>query len=273
MNSRPINDYLLEMYVLGILSNKKSREIKSQIDSDKSLEIKLEKIKKSNLDFKVDNPSDIYIPKIIERYKKKTDFKSNDILIPKERYKYWIFAVPTLVAALLLIIILSPIEKEKVSKQNNKKEYNILKGNQDIDVSLPQLIIHRKRNDNIEILKDESKGKTGDLLQLAYIPADQTHGVILSIDGNGKVSLHYPLEGSDSTSLGEAKFFFPESIELDNAPEFERFFFITSNSKIDIEYVLKMAGKLGNDPNRAKKENLELPENLKQVSINIIKER
>ena len=65
----------------------------------------------------------------------------------------------------------------------------------------------------------------------------------------------------------------PEAIELDNAPGFERFFFVTSDSSLDVEYIMKMARKLASDASRAKTANLDLPEGFKQVSIKIVKER
>jgi hypothetical protein len=143
---------------------------------------------------------------------------------------------------------------------------------EEMDMSKPQLLVHRKRNDRIELLKNGARGKAGDLLQLAYIAAKQSHGVILSIDGNGNVTLHFPDNKDNPTSLvQDQKILLPNAIELDNAPGFERFFFVTSNVEINAEEILKKAVTLANNPGRAKKDNIDLPESVNQYSIIIIK--
>jgi hypothetical protein len=116
------------------------------------------------------------------------------------------------------------------------------------------------------------QGKARDLLQLAYIAAKESHGVILSIDGNGNVTLHFPDKKNHPTSLEQdKKILLPNAIELDNAPGFERFFFITSGVEINAAEILRKAGTLANNPDRAKKDNMALPESLNQYSIIIIK--
>lgn len=59
--------------------------------------------------------------------------------------------------------------------------------------------------------------------------------------------------------------------KLDDAPEFERFFFITSDAEIDVEDILKRAKALANDSHGAKTGNIRLPHSFKQFSILIIK--
>jgi hypothetical protein len=86
-------------------------------------------------------------------------------------------------------------------------------------------------------LKDENKAikldsgakvKEGDVLQLSYVSGGAQYGAILSIDGKGTVSFHYPESGGTSAKLldgGEIPLDF--AYQLDDAPDFERFFFIT----------------------------------------------
>ena len=96
--------------------------------------------------------------------------------------------------------------------------------------------------------------------------------MILYIDGNGNVTLHFPDKENNPTSLDQdKKILLHNAIELDNAPGFERFFFITSSVEINAAEILKKAAILANNPDRVKKDNIDLPENVNQYSIIIIK--
>ena len=70
-----------------------------------------------------------------------------------------------------------------------------IKGTEKIDVSKPHILVHRKVNDTVELLESGDEAKAGDLLQIAYVSAGADYGVILSIDGRGVVTLHYPESG------------------------------------------------------------------------------
>ena len=65
----------------------------------------------------------------------------------------------------------------------------------------PALLLYRKSGDAERILRDGDTARAGDRLQLAYIPGEQTHGVILSIDGAALVTLHFPEKADGSTAL------------------------------------------------------------------------
>lgn len=104
------------------------------------------------------------------------------------------------------------------------------------------LTIDRKAAAGSERLSDDAMVKPGDRLQLQYRAAEATHGVIVSIDGGGGVTLHHPADASSSTSLdGGGLIALDHSYELDDAPGFERFFFVTGTSAIDIDVVMDAA--------------------------------
>jgi hypothetical protein len=67
------------------------------------------------------------------------------------------------------------------------------------------------------------------------------------------------------------QFLLPNAIELDDAPNFERFFFLTSEYPIDVDGVLREAQDLANNPERVQQKNLDLPESFKQYSVLILK--
>jgi anti-sigma-K factor RskA len=270
-----INDFVLERYVLGELPGKRARKIKKWMKTDARLREKVEEIKKSNQEILTQYPPGFVAPKIMSRHNSNTRHEIEEITRPKPVFfKRILYASPAFAAALLIILVLFPLRKGDITSPTDHTQQDdiLVKGVKEIDMSKPQLLVHRKRNDRIELLKNGDRGKAGDLLQLAYIAAKQSHGVILSIDGNGSVTLHFPDKENDPTSLVQDKeILLPNAIELDNAPGFERFFFITSNVEINTAEILKKARILANNPDRAKKENMDLPENVNQYSIIIIK--
>jgi anti-sigma-K factor RskA len=270
-----INDFVLERYVLGELPGKRARKIKKWLKTDAQLREKVEEIKKSNQEILTQYPPGFVAPKIMSRHNNNTRHEKEEITRPKPvLFKRILYASPAFAAALLIILVLFPLRKGDITSPTDHTQQDdiLVKGMKEIDMSKPQLLVHRKRSDCIELLKNGARGKAGDLLQLAYIAAKQSHGVILSIDGNGNVTLHFPDKENDPTSLVQDKnILLPNAIELDNAPGFERFFFITSSVEINTAEILKKARTLAVNPDRAKKENMDLPGNVNQYSIIIIK--
>lgn len=127
----------------------------------------------------------------------------------------------------------------------------------------PFLVLHRKRGDQVSKLEQRSVARAGDRIQISYVAADHEHGVILSIDGAGVVTLHHPASPTSSTAL-EAKgpVSLQSSYELDDAPDFERFFFVTARQPLDpltiIEQAESLARHASRDPRRVRSRDLDL---------------
>lgn len=139
----------------------------------------------------------------------------------------------------------------------------------------PHLLIHRQNKNSAqpEPLEDGATIHPGDLLQVSYLSSDAAHGVIFSVDGRGSVTLHFPEDFAKSTALspvGKAVAL-PHAYKLDDAPDFERFFFITSANPIDTAALLKTADSLARSPERAATAPLSLPQGLTQWSARLLK--
>lgn len=112
----------------------------------------------------------------------------------------------------------------------------------------PELHIYKKREgQKPELLGAGSAVRPGDVVQLSYSAAGRCCGVIVSIDGRGTATLHHPAAATEPALLqagGEVPL--AKAYALDDAPQFERFFFITSRTKqpIDAQAVLAAAQKL-----------------------------
>jgi hypothetical protein len=88
--------------------------------------------------------------------------------------------------------------------------------------------------------------RAGDVIQVGWQAGDATHGVIVSIDGSGAVTLHFPDAAGDSTLLptGAGEQHAPDAFRLDEAPAYERFFFVTADEPIDAAAVVAAAEQL-----------------------------
>ena len=95
----------------------------------------------------------------------------------------------------------------------------------------PALTVYRRTASGSETLADGSVARTGDLLRVGYIAAGRGYGVILSIDGRGVVTRHLPPDGDRAAALGRGgATLLDRSYELDDAPGWERFYFITGDT-------------------------------------------
>ncbi len=94
----------------------------------------------------------------------------------------------------------------------------------------PYLTVFRQNtNATPEQLKPNALAHENDVIQLSYNAVNQRYGVVFSIDGRQTITLHYPL---DENTLGNLKHdgdtLLPTSYELDDAPHYEIFYFVTS---------------------------------------------
>ena len=102
--------------------------------------------------------------------------------------------------------------------------------------SRDQLNIYRSnKRAGIERLSERQVVHEGDLIQLQY-RTDEDYMAILSIDGRGIVTLHYPSRPDGSTKVIDKRGLrsLPFSFELDDAPDFEYFILVTSFEPIPV---------------------------------------
>jgi hypothetical protein len=268
MKNNYIPDIMLERYILKELDGKKMDEIRELCEKNSDIASRIMEIRKSNEEILSAYPEDKIASEITHKYESQNLSSKKQHRIPRI---YLRIITPVAVAAAAVIFILLPALKNDVSIID-PNDITRQKGNE------TSIYLYRKnRNSEIDILKNGSSAKAGDLLQISYSSLKNAYGVILSIDGRGKVTLHYPANEKASTKLtpGE-KHLLENSYELDDAPEFERFFFITSAAEIKIESVIFSANVLAVERKKAMTANINLSgpmsESLNQVSVLIKKD-
>jgi anti-sigma-K factor RskA len=275
MNNEIASDYYLERYALGELSEEDLQKIEEKISTDPELRRRIEEIELSNRQI-----LSLYLPsaeqaQLHSRSKETQDFSFAKRFFFSVYSKKRIISVSSaLLCAVLLFFLIKPGNQQRriTLPFDSTSDTTLVKGLSEIDLSSTQLLVFRKKKDSVDILLDGNRALEGDLLQLAYIATKKKYGMILSLDGRGGITLHFPAGLSESTELEmNKKAFLPHAIELDDAPEFERFLFITSDSPIDVNSILDQARKMAENPSLAEEENLELPPEFHQYSVLILK--
>ncbi len=136
----------------------------------------------------------------------------------------------------------------------------------------PTLNIYRAEENSVQMLEPRARAEQYDLLQLEYNGAGFPYGLIFSIDGYGTVTLHYPAGQKQSPKLESGAVLLPYSYQLDDAPDFERFFFVVSSEYFDSEQVLEAAERLSTEKDNGRVGKLSLPKDFVQASVIILKE-
>jgi hypothetical protein len=137
-----------------------------------------------------------------------------------------------------------------------------------------RLLAFRQAGDRAERLDEDALVHAGDMIQLRYRSGGQGYGVIASIDGAGVATLHYPVDDdapARATALAPKTTALPNAYVLDDAPAFERFFFITSDAPINVQLMLAVVRAHADRPDSATAA-LDLPAGLRQWSLRLRKE-
>jgi hypothetical protein len=218
-------DFELEQLLLGELPEAQARTLREALRTDPALAAKYAALSASNAQTLAQFP-----PRVVAAEVERRAAASHP------RRALWKIMVPAFaaVAAALVVAVpyLNPVESDGIR----------LKGLE------PALHVYRDRSGAIEELLPGAAARAGDRVQLRYVPAGKAWGVLLSIDGRGGVTMHFPLEANAAPRLEPGPSTLPRALQLDDAPQFERFIFITCEARPDVSRVLLAARSLAQQP-------------------------
>ncbi|MBQ3023837.1 MAG: hypothetical protein IJD23_00840 [Spirochaetaceae bacterium] len=152
------------------------------------------------------------------------------------------------VAAVLALALILPL-----SFSNSTKVYDsVFEGESAIRIKgkSSALFVYRNENGKAVRLSTGTKVSEGDILQLSYVCADPEYALIVSVDGNGVVTSHFPEDSTNSALLEKGgEFPLSYSYKLDDAPSFERFYLVTSDKEFSLDsiedFLLSISGISG----------------------------
>jgi hypothetical protein len=224
-----VADVTLERYRLGELSGDEVRRIDRLLSRDESLRERLLALERSDEEIRRSHPPDWLVRGIAERARQRR--------APPERGRVLSTVMWTVPAALAAFVFLTfrvggvwaPTGHPPVNHQENGAGDERAKGDG------TALVIYRRTDAGSETLSDGDVVRQGDRIRLAYRVAEAGYGAILSIDGNGVVTLHLPVEGTRAEFLEPGKtVLLDRAFELDDAPRAEMFFLVTGRSAFDL---------------------------------------
>ncbi|MDH5379009.1 MAG: hypothetical protein OEX00_11855, partial [Gammaproteobacteria bacterium] len=136
----------------------------------------------------------------------------------------------------------------------------------------PHLKLYLNTKEGPQSVAENQPLKQGDQLQLSYIAAGFNYGMIISIDGNGMVTKHFPYEQHSLFTVNPSgEFMLHNSYVLDNAPRFEHFYFLYAEKKIDFEKMIPLIEAQAAHINETQRELSGLPQGMEQSIFTIRK--
>ncbi len=179
---------------------------------------------------------------------------------------FWSAAPAAAVVVASALLFLSPSADPTAQGHSPTKQ---AESSERIKGLAPRVVVYRQLEHSAEELRNGAEARARDVLQLGYVAGGRGYGVLLSIDGRGVVTLHAPrMPNADATLPDNPRTQLLErAYELDDAPSFERFFFVTSQRALHVNQILNAAEELAREPQRAMREPLKLAPNAEQSSV------
>jgi hypothetical protein len=259
-NNRNVPDWLLERLALGELDAETAADVRRRLAAEgRSPEEIMQAVAASNRDVLAELPASQAAAEIRRRAAKAAAAEQ------PARRPAWFWSAPLALAAAAAVVLVmarpNPVDGPGPAAPEGIRE----KGDPS---RAPRLYVYRHGAERDHLLKDGALAARGDLVQLAYGSRAGGYGVLLSIDGAGKVTLHWPEkrdgEAAPLKSSGENRL--PTAYELDDAPAFERFFLVRAASPFPVATAMEAARALAAQPS-ARTQTLALPSNFEQISL------
>ena len=250
MNDDHISAFLLERYHIDEVTPEEKLRVENALVRDSALAAALTGLEMADQDFWQRFPHEKYFPAGSMRSADTRPLRLRHSRLRSTRLRYkrtfpplvWVLcaAAAVLVIALPLFVLRNPVQEAfgdrmKGSAQGNSTELSVyLKGSsagKDIKLS------------------DQANIQAGNTIQLSYRVQPETsgerYGVIFSVDGRASVTLHYPYTVGQSTRLVSGKAVpLDEAYTLDDAPDFEMFFFVVGDKPLEVRNILDTAQRL-----------------------------
>jgi hypothetical protein len=250
-----VGDWQLERYRLGELPGHEAAALERLAEQDQTLRERLAALGRSDAAILAEHPPRLAVAQIRVRLAAVTP--------APQRHRAWLAAWRPALGAVAAVLVVGAVLWRLPGQPS--EDTNRIKG------LTPQLLLFRQAVSSAEPLTSGSAARAHDVVQLAYQAAGQRYGVILSIDGRGVLTRHLPPTGSEAARLeAGAPTPLPEAYELDDAPRWECFFFVTADRPFPVERVVAAARTIPRTDTPPVR--LSLPKGLVQSSFVLRKE-
>jgi hypothetical protein len=230
-----VTDFALEQYRLNELPRAEADRVRRMLDTDASLRSRLAAIVRSDEAIAREYPPAWLGSQIRAR----AAGRATGVLPPRP-ITWWAWPLGLATASLALLFTLPvPPPRSNLSSTVSTTDDSRPKG------ARPALAVYRRTDRGSETMADGAIVRAGDLLRIGYPATTQAYGVILSVDGRGTVTRHLPANGGRAALLGHDRLnLLNTAYELDDAPGWERFYFVTADTEFDVEPIMTAARQL-----------------------------
>jgi len=244
MNKMHISALLLERYHIGEVTCEEKLYVEKAIADNDDLAASLKDLERADAEFFAAEKTHLQNTRLINLHTQQDQRTSR-------KFRPFIFG---LCAAAIVMFIAVPIfilhdEPEKTGFAERVKGASLDFGTE-IDKTI-NLSIYVKDDSEGEItrLLDQADVNEGNTIQVVYQVFDpdtsEKYGVIFSIDGRSAVTMHYPYSPRQSTLLVSGRSVpLDDAFILDDAPDYEIFFFVAANVPIDTGSIINTARQL-----------------------------
>lgn len=260
-----IPDWKLEKYLTGDLPAEEMREIREMEATDEIFAGRVKMLREDNAAILKRLPFEKLSEKIAMMSGRSNAGAGNTV-----RVNFKLVKLAAAAALVLAVVTVALFSQRSLSEQggtvlaNNAKMANGVNGVQVMEVAMAdasgagddglrikgmdaRMEVWKKTGDSAVQMENLGEAREGDEIQLRYAVAEKCFGLLFSMDGNGTITMHMG-EGNRAIGLEPGKMTtLPFAYKLDNAPKFEKFFFLTSKSEFelnagDIDASLKQEG-------------------------------
>lgn len=241
-----IPDVLLERYHLGELAPDATRHLDVLLAEDHELRARLDALSAADAHAHGVNPPGVLARNVRER------LAHERRSWPPRRRLLW--AVPVGAAALMTVTIglgsLSPAvdrprqDVRPVAETSGDATGTAADGRaKGADVAL---LVYRATDAGATLLADGDVAQAGDVVRVGYRAGRPGFGTIVSVDGRGAVTQHWPDGGTRAVALEPgATVLLDRGFELDDAPRVERFFLVAADDPFDLAPVMEALRRVG----------------------------
>jgi hypothetical protein len=247
-----IGDWQLERYRLGELPAGELDTIRTALATGGDLAVRLARLDRSDGEILAQHPPSVISASIRARAASGAAGRPRPAGAPRRLALAVAFGLVLAAAGVLLVPGRVPGTKEDTTR---------VKG------LAPRLFVYRKAPAGAEELAAGAAARENDVVQLAYQAAGRHFGAIVSIDGRGAVTRHLPAAGTQASPLKTGGPLRSPRPIGDDAPGFERFYFVTADQPFAVDLVLTAVSNPAGAEGR-----LALPAGLDQYSFALRKE-
>ena len=238
-----ISDFKLERYLLGELPEKEMRDFQERELSDEIFAARVREMREQGKRFVAENPFEALEAKMDD-----VDDSANDE--DNVISGMWLKVAAALVIALGIFSVVV-LNRDVATYDNHSASMEVAMADADNGTRIKgmqaTLEVWKKTGDSAVQMVNLGNAYEGDEIQLRYRVPQKCFGMLISMDGNGTITMHMG-EGDKAIELEPGKMTtLPFAYKLDNAPKFEKFFLLTSQNSFgidgnDIDKSLKQTG-------------------------------